>query len=173
MKNIQGGGIMKKIYILSLYLLMLALVPVFFGADEIDIPPKPEVLKTNSVSIVPEEVIPGEMPCAPCRQWWDFEDGWQGWTHTNGLSFPCGWDVQAATYNTNANSPDPGDSSMWIDSDACGFGTTIFDTAYSPALSPPTYMSFLKFKLGTHPIFESPVFTGSTSGARYNLSLNY
>lgn len=72
MKNIQGGGIMKKIYILSLYLLMLALVPMFFGAGEIDIPPKPEV-----------------------------------------------------------------------------------------------------FKLGTHPIFESPVFTGSTSGARYNFSLNY
>ncbi len=44
MKNIQGGRIMKKIYILSLYLLMLALVPMFFGADEIDIPPKPKVL---------------------------------------------------------------------------------------------------------------------------------
>ncbi len=142
MKNIQGGGIMKKIYILSLYLLMLALVPMFFGADEIDIPPKPEVLKTNSVSIVPEEVIPGEMPCAPCRQlWWDVEDGWQGWTHTNGLVFPAAWDVQASGIHTPC--PDPGDSSMWIDSDASGGGYS--DTALSPVVVPPAIMACLKY----------------------------
>ncbi|MDH4212065.1 MAG: hypothetical protein OEV79_11520, partial [candidate division WOR-3 bacterium] len=29
---------------------------------------------------------------------WDFEDGWQGWTHTSALTFPAAWDVVQTTY---------------------------------------------------------------------------
>ncbi|UCF70195.1 MAG: hypothetical protein JSW49_08325, partial [candidate division WOR-3 bacterium] len=44
----------------------------------------------------------------------DFETGLQGWTHTNGLAFPAGWDVEVWNVNNHltATSPSPGDSSM-------------------------------------------------------------
>ena len=79
---------------------------------------------------------------------WDFETGWQGWTHTNGMTFPCGWDVQVAMLHSNANSPDPGDSSMWVDSDACGYTYTIWDTCYSPVIIPTVDMEWLKWGCG-------------------------
>ena len=79
---------------------------------------------------------------------WDFEDGPQGWTHTNGLAFPAGWAVQASGLHSNAVSPDPGDSSMWIDSDAAGSGVTILDTCYSPVVVPPTNMQWFKWGCG-------------------------
>ncbi|GAJ16945.1 unnamed protein product, partial [marine sediment metagenome] len=47
-----------------------------------------------------------------------FETGWQDWTHTNGQVFPAAWDVHPFDIHTPC--PDPGDSSMWMDSDASG-----------------------------------------------------
>ncbi|MCK4815113.1 hypothetical protein KA005_05025, partial [bacterium] len=72
---------------------------------------------------------------------WDFEDGWQGWTHTNGLVFPAAWDVQPFDIHTPC--PDPGDSSMWMDSDASGGGYS--DSALSPVLIPNSGMDWLKY----------------------------
>jgi hypothetical protein len=78
---------------------------------------------------------------------WDFEDGLQGWTHTNGQAFPAGWDVEESGLHTSYTPPDAGDSTMWIDSDAAGY-VTIWDTAYSPAVVPPADMTWLKYGLG-------------------------
>jgi len=74
---------------------------------------------------------------------WDFEDGWQGWTHTSTSVFPAAWDVQASDYKPAYTCPDAGDSSMWIDSDAAG-SMTIIDTASSPAFAsfPETYLKW-------------------------------
>jgi hypothetical protein len=81
------------------------------------------------------------------QTFWDFEDGLQGWTHTNGQPFPGGWDVEASGLHATYTPPDAGDSTMWIDSDAAGF-VTIYDTAYSPAVVPPASMTWLKYGLG-------------------------
>ncbi len=78
---------------------------------------------------------------------WDFETGWQGWTHTNGQAFPWGWDVQPADLHSDAMSPSPGDSSMWIDSDATGSGG-VADTALSPLLIPTPNTQWLKWGCG-------------------------
>lgn len=72
---------------------------------------------------------------------WDFEDGWQGWTHTNGEVFPAAWGVQPSGIHTPC--PNPGDSSMWIDSDASGGGYS--DSALSPLLIPNPTMDWLKY----------------------------
>ena len=71
----------------------------------------------------------------------DFEDGWQGWTHTNGEVFPAAWGVQPSGIHTPC--PNPGDSSMWIDSDASGGGYS--DSALSPLLIPNPTMDWLKY----------------------------
>ncbi|MCK4544078.1 T9SS type A sorting domain-containing protein [candidate division WOR-3 bacterium] len=89
---------------------------------------------------------------------WDFEDGPQGWIHTNGQAFPEGWAVQASGLHSNAVSPDPGDSSMWIDSDAAG-GVTIFDTCYSPVVVPPTNMQWFKWGCGYQNYAGADTFT--------------
>ena len=73
---------------------------------------------------------------------WDFETGWQGWTHTNGQVFPAAWGVQPS--GIHGACPDPGDSSMWIDSDATGVGG-VADTALSPVVVPPAGMQWLKY----------------------------
>ena len=67
---------------------------------------------------------------------WDFENGWQGWSHTNGLNFPQAWDVQRSDWRPSYTPPDAGDSTMWIDSDAAGV-VLLTDTAYSPAVTVP------------------------------------
>ena len=72
------------------------------------------------------------------RATWDFETGLQGWTHTNGLAFPEAWAVQPSGLHGSYTPPAAGDSSMWIDSDACGSGSTVHDTALSPILIPST-----------------------------------
>ncbi len=69
---------------------------------------------------------------------WDFETGLQGWTHTNGLAFPEAWAVQPSGLHSLYTPPAAGDSSMWIDSDAAGSGSTVHDTALSPVLIPNT-----------------------------------
>jgi hypothetical protein len=81
---------------------------------------------------------------------WDFETGLQDWTHSNGLAFPAGWDVEVwnVNGNTNATSPSPGDSSMWIDSDAAGSGVIVNDTAWSPELFPNPTMQWFKWGCG-------------------------
>ncbi len=79
---------------------------------------------------------------------WDFETGWQGWTHTNGLAFPEAWDVLSSGYQSSWTPPDAGDSTMWIDSDSAGIGVLVQDTALSPVVVPPTNMSWLKYGLG-------------------------
>ena len=93
------------------------------------------------------------------RATWDFETGLQGWTHTNGLAFPCGWDVEDASLHSDAVSPNPGDSSMWIDSDGCGSATTIYDTVYSPAVVPPVNMQWLKWGCGYQNYLSEDWFT--------------
>lgn len=79
---------------------------------------------------------------------WDFETGPQGWTHTNGLAFPAGWAVQASGLHSNAMSPNPGDSSMWIDSDAAGSGTIVNDTCWSPWIIPTANTHWFKWGMG-------------------------
>jgi hypothetical protein len=74
---------------------------------------------------------------------WDFETGWQDWTHTNGMAFPAGWGVEAAT--THSSLPDAGDSTMWVDSDAGGSGFWIQDSALSPVCTPNSGMDWLKY----------------------------
>jgi hypothetical protein len=76
---------------------------------------------------------------------WDFEDGLQGWTHTNGQSFPAAWGVEASDYQPAWQIPSSGDSSMWIDSDAAGSGTWVQDTALSPVFIPGATMDWLKY----------------------------
>jgi len=70
------------------------------------------------------------------RQSWDFESGWQGWSHTSGQTFPAAWGVRASGIHTPP--PNAGDSTLWIDSDAAGLGAVINDTAWSPAFAPVT-----------------------------------
>jgi len=82
----------------------------------------------------------GTTGAAPAT-FWDFETGWQDWTHTNGQVFPAAWDVQASGIHTPC--PDPGDSSMWIDSDASMGGYS--DSALSPLLDPNPTMDWLKY----------------------------
>lgn len=76
---------------------------------------------------------------------WDFETGWQGWTHTNGAAFPAGWSVYDSQYKSGSGyaCPAPDDSSFWIDSDAAGSGPWIQDTALSPILIPLASMDWL------------------------------
>ena len=76
---------------------------------------------------------------------WDFETGLQGWTHTNGQAFPAGWDVESSGYQPTYAPPDPGDSTMWVDSDAGGSAFWIRDTALSPAVVPVDNMTWLKY----------------------------
>ncbi|MGD8979282.1 MAG: hypothetical protein PVH23_04350, partial [candidate division WOR-3 bacterium] len=78
----------------------------------------------------------------------DFEDGWQGWIHTNGDTFPFAWDVQPSGLHATWTPPDAGDSCMWIDSDAAGVGPVVEDTAWSPVLVPNPTMDWLKYGLG-------------------------
>ncbi|MCK4235439.1 hypothetical protein KAX75_13500, partial [candidate division WOR-3 bacterium] len=81
----------------------------------------------------------------PSSYLWDFETGWQSWTHTNGLAFPQGWDVQISGLHSSYTPPAAGDSSMWIDSDDAGSGTHVADTALSPVVVPPVGMTWLKY----------------------------
>jgi hypothetical protein len=67
---------------------------------------------------------------------WDFEDGHQGWDHTNGQAFPFGWDVMDSGLHSTWTPPAAGDSSYWIDSDDAGSGNWLQDTALSPEIIP-------------------------------------
>lgn len=79
---------------------------------------------------------------------WDFEDGWQGWTHTNGAAFPAGWSVEPSSYYPIWTPPDAGDSTFWIDSDDAGSGTWVQDTALSPVVVPFPGMAWMKWGVG-------------------------
>ncbi|MGB7054232.1 MAG: hypothetical protein WBE28_02795, partial [bacterium] len=76
---------------------------------------------------------------------WDFETGLQGWTHTNGQAYPAGWDVEPSGTHASQAPPDPGDSTMWVDSDAGGSAFWIQDSALSPVLVPNAGMDWLKY----------------------------
>ncbi|NOR16391.1 T9SS type A sorting domain-containing protein [candidate division WOR-3 bacterium] len=76
---------------------------------------------------------------------WDFETGWQGWTHTNGLTFPAAWDVQPSGYRPAWTPPNAGNSCMWIDDDT---GSSTQDTALSPVLLPGATTEWLKYGVG-------------------------
>ena len=89
---------------------------------------------------------------------WDFETGWQGWTHTNGQSFPAGWSVQPALHRSTWACPEPGDSSFWIDSDQAG-SVPITDTAYSPSVVPPPSLHMLKFGYSFNSFSGAEVFS--------------
>ena len=79
---------------------------------------------------------------------WDFETGWQGWTHTNGQMLPAAWAVQPSDLHGAYRPPDAGDSSMWIDSDAAGSGIWVQDTTLSPVIVPPINIAWLKYGVG-------------------------
>jgi hypothetical protein len=79
----------------------------------------------------------------PPPEGYDFETGWQGWTHTNGEVFPAAWGVMASDYKASWQLPESGDSSMWMDSDDNGGGYA--DTALSPVLVPRPSMDWLKY----------------------------
>ncbi len=82
----------------------------------------------------------------PAEIVWDFEDGWQGWTHTNGQTFPAAWGIEASDYQgASWQIPLSCDSCMWIDSDAAGSGTWVKDTALSPAFVPVSTVDLLKY----------------------------
>jgi hypothetical protein len=81
---------------------------------------------------------------------WNFETGWQGWTHTNGLGFPSGWSVQPSSYNLSYTPPYAGDSTFWIDSDSAadlGVDSTT-DTVLSPKIVADSTTSWLQYGVG-------------------------
>jgi hypothetical protein len=80
----------------------------------------------------------------PIEYVWDFETGWQGWTHTNGFPFPMGWGIQPSQMYPISTPPDAGDSCVWIDDEVSGTFTTS-DTALSPIIVPPPYMQWLVY----------------------------
>jgi hypothetical protein len=96
----------------------------------------------------PDTVWVFDVGITPPLTVWDFETGLQGWTHTNGLPFPYGWDVEPSGYYPAWTPPDAGDSTMWIDSDASGSGTWVQDTTMSPVVVPPPNMGYLKYGVG-------------------------
>ena len=120
---------MKRLYVISL-LLMLFYVPMLFGAYEND--------------VVNQSLLP-TVKSSLRDSFWDFETGLQGWTHTNGLPFPAGWDVKPSNYMPSYVLPDAGDSTMWIDAEQGGGASWIQDTALSPAVVPPINMVWLKY----------------------------
>lgn len=70
-------------------------------------------------------------PAAADTFTWDFEDGWQGWTHTSGSTYPAAWGIiDEATSNTYV--PAMEESLLAVDDDAAGSGVTVIDTAMSP-----------------------------------------
>jgi hypothetical protein len=69
---------------------------------------------------------------------WDFEDGHQGWEHTNGQAFPAGWDVVKSGLHASYTPPGAGDSTYWIDADSADPGIWVQDTVISPLIMPDT-----------------------------------
>lgn len=65
---------------------------------------------------------------------WDFETGWQGWTNTNGLTYPEAWGVRPSWLHPSNTPPIAGDSSLWIDG---GAAVSTADTALSNTIIPP------------------------------------
>ena len=112
----------------------------------------PDMIWVYDVGITPQTTVT-----------WDFETGWQGWTHTNGATFPAAWDVEDAYYQGTYVCPNPDDSSMWIDSDAAGSGYGwIGDTCLSPVLIPLASMDWLWYgwcynDVGTGDWFEAGI----------------
>jgi hypothetical protein len=88
---------------------------------------------------------------------WDFETGWQGWTHTSGQVFPAAWAVMPTSYPGGPNwsyipPPSAGDSAFIIDSDAAGSGGIwVVDTAMSPAVE---HIGFTKLKWGVYILYD-------------------
>ena len=81
----------------------------------------------------------------PSSYVWDFEDGWQGWTHTSAQTFPAAWDVMTTSYVpgggywTYQAPPDAGDSAFIIDDDYAGPSASTIDTAMSPVVANPGF----------------------------------
>ncbi|MCK4232924.1 hypothetical protein KAX75_00725, partial [candidate division WOR-3 bacterium] len=128
---------MRKLYVILLFLMFFC-VSMLCAANEND------VVNQSEVRIVKSSLR---------NYFWDFETGWQGWTHTNGLTFPNAWDVLTSAYKTAWTPPDAGDSTMWIDSDAAGY-VLVQDTALSPVVPPPVGMAWLKYGLGHNNISD-------------------
>ncbi len=94
---------------------------------------------------------------------WDFETGRQGWTHTNGVAFPGGWDVEPSNYKPTWTPPNAGDSTLWVDSDA--YGTLVQDTALSPVLVPHAATTkWFKYGIG---------YNFYTSGEKLEIGIKY
>jgi hypothetical protein len=76
---------------------------------------------------------------------WDFETGLQDWTHTNGMAYPAGWDVQASGTHASQTPPSADAWCMWVDSDAGGSAFWIQDTAMSPVCTPQSSMDWMVY----------------------------
>ena len=148
---------MKKILILAM---CLAIVPMLFASQRnlersaVDVDVAHEFKTQENIlqeagdraRKIPEDAF--DVVVSSRQLLWDFEDGWQGWTNTNGNAFPYAWGVER--YNLNGSywvCPNAGDSSMWIDSDAAGYGYWLEDTVQSPILFPYPTMDWLKYGL--------------------------
>ena len=105
---------------------------------------------------------------------WDFEDGWQGWTNTNGSTFPYAWGVQPASlHGATWTCPDAGDSSMWIDDDDAGSGYILNDTALSPVIAPSPSAQWLKWGIAFNFISSSELLEVGVKyfdGANWNVA---
>ena len=86
------------------------------------------------------------------RYVWDFENGLQGWTHTNGLAYPQGWRVRSSGTHLNHAPPSAGFSCMWIDSRAGGNELWMQDSALSPVMIPNSTMDWMKYGICNHHI---------------------
>ncbi len=90
----------------------------------------------------------GLPPPTPDTIVWDFETGWQGWTHTSSYTFPNAWGIAPSNLHLGSGyqCPNPGDSSLWFDDDAAGSGAPpLQDTALSPILVPTANTQWLKW----------------------------
>lgn len=103
-----------------------------------------------SVCVAFATVADIELYTAPNTQstLWDFETGWQDWTHTNGMSWSVAWDVQPSNHHPAYTPPSAGDSCMWIDDDMMGQPVWTQDSALSPICIPDASMDWLKYGFG-------------------------
>lgn len=84
--------------------------------------------------------------------YWDFETGLQDWFHTSSMSFPSAWGVMESTLHPPYIPANPGDSSLWIDSENSP-SLIVCDTAVSPIFY-GVPGNWLKWSIGYKHIYE-------------------
>ena len=101
---------------------------------------------------------------------WDFETGWQGWTHTNGMAYPAGWDVQPSGIHASQAPPSAGDSCMWVDSDAGGSAFWIQDSALAPVCTPNSTMDWMVYGICNYHFGGTSYLNEMHVGIKYEVS---